>query len=221
MQQGQQGALAQVGVVRTGHQQRAVHRADGLQEDPGPSGAEVDVGRTELVEERHDVVRQRLAVVRLDGGGRTRSRSNELRHGRTLVLLGGPAAGRDRSTTEDQPHPVLPAQLLPAGHRHDEPEAVGQRGVELLSSQVGVAVDLARRVDRRPPVAQAGEFLTGQAPLVDQREQLVLQVGPTAVDLVEEDELGVPHGTGSAQVLKADAVVGRDRDADQVVVVEE
>ena len=77
-----------------------------------------------------------------------------------------------------------------------------------------------RRVHRRPPVPQVGELDAGDPALVDDREQLVLQVRPAAVDLVEEHELGTPDRPGRADEAQPAGVVGQ-RDADQVVVVEQ
>ncbi len=72
----------------------------------------------------------------------------------------------------------------------------------------------------RPAMTKRGQIFTGYAAFVHQRKEFVLQVGPAAVDFVEEDKLGVPHCTPSAEVIQAAVVIG-NWNANEIVVVQE
>ncbi len=124
--------------------------------------------------------------------------------------------------------PLVIAELRPVGHRHDEGEAVGQRGIKGFGTQVdvfpgrGVAAVKGRgRVHRSPAVAQALQPLALHAALMDDGEELVLQLGPGAVDLVDEDHLRVPHRGRCGQVAQGRSVLVRQGDANQVVEVDQ
>ena len=97
------------------------------------------------------------------------------------------------------------AQAVEAGRLEDEREAVGERDVERLGAVVGdrgaaVALRRRRRVHRRPAVAEPRERHSLGDALVDEREELVLELGTAARDLVEEHRLRLPHRGRRLQV---------------------
>ena len=148
-----------------------------------------------------------------DGAARLDRRPELRRGGRGDVL----------ARTEDHLLLLSLAEPFPCRHLGDEREAVGESRVEGLRTAVGVRFGLvvARgRVHRRPAVKQALEEDALDAALVHDREELVLQVGPAARDLVEENRLRVPDRRRGADEAEASLPV-RQRVADQVVVVEE
>ena len=69
-------------------------------------------------------------------------------------------------------------------------------------------------------MCQLVELDTLHAALVDDGEELVLEVGAAAIDLIEEDRLGVPDGGRGAQVLETALAIGHGV-ADEIVVVEQ
>ena len=88
-----------------------------------------------------------------------------------------------------------------------------RRAARPLRRQTGAAVAgsrlAGRRVHGRPAVAQAGEGQALGDTLVDQGEELVLDLGAAARDLVEEDGLGLPDRRRGLEV--DEAAVLRDR----------
>ena len=116
---------------------------------------------------------------------------------------------------------VLRREGAPVGHGHDEGEAVRQGGVERLGPEVGVLGGrLVDRVHGRPAMDEALELDALHAALMDDRKELVLEVGTAAVDLVEEDRLGVPDGGRRAQVREPTVAIGYGV-ADEVVEAEQ
>ena len=69
-------------------------------------------------------------------------------------------------------------------------------------------------------MTQRSQVFTGNAAFVHKWKEFVLQVGPAAVDFVEEDKLGVPHRTRSAEVIQTPVVI-RNWNANEIVVVQE
>ncbi len=96
-----------------------------------------------------------------------------------------------------------------------------KRCVQRLGAEIRVLGGrLVHGVHGRPAVGQLGQLEALHAALVDDREELVLEVGTAAVDLVEEDGLGTPDGGRRAQVLETTGAIGHGV-ADEIVVVEQ
>ena len=113
------------------------------------------------------------------------------------------------------------AQRGPARHLDDEGKAVRQRGVERLRAEIAVILVIARRrVHRGPAIAEPFERQSLYPPLVDDREQLVLDVRPAAADLVEDDGARPPDRRRGLHILEF-PVLPRQREAHEIVEIEE
>ena len=210
---------------------RAVHRVRGCPQHRGPPARDRPAGlcqrRHQRVDPAHDPVVVRLARLRgLDARALDQRRQGHGLLGMPVVALGDQPPARRRFDVGER------------RQRHHEGEAVGQRRVERLRAEVVVeegvgradvaravrggaagarAVGPRRRVHRRPAIAQRLERDAHRAPLVHDREQLVLHLGPAARDLVEEHRLRAPQRGRRAQVAQALAGFVGHREAEQVV----
>ncbi len=202
-------------------------RLPGLQDPRGPDRGDPphEHGAAARRAPKPGIVEQAERVADVDGGGRVGLRDRRQvacprrRHGHPEGV------GRrliDRSQVgHQQPLLLGGGERPPVGHRHDEREPVRERGVERVRAEVRVVGGvLVHRVHRGPAVPEAGQLDPLDPPLVDDREQLVLELRPAAVDLVEEDRLGVPDRGRRPQPVEAPVPVG-DRVADEVVVGEQ
>ena len=72
----------------------------------------------------------------------------------------------------------------------------------------------------RPAMTKRGQIFTGNAAFVHKWKEFVMEVGPTAIDFIEEDKLGIPHRTRSAEVIHAAVVIG-NWNTNEIVVVQE
>ena len=119
--------------------------------------ADVDGGRRVGLRDRRQVPRPRRRHGHPEGIGRRRIDRPQVRHQQPLLLGWG--------------------ERPPVGHRHDEREPVRERGVERVGAQVRVVGGiLVHRVHRGPAVPEAGQLDPLDPPLVDDREQLVLEL---------------------------------------------
>src|SRR5439155_17285368 len=109
-------------------------------------------------------------------------------------------------------------------HRDDEREAVGKRCIQRFRAAVEglLHITFIRRgwVHGRPAVKELVEQNSLDPSLVDDGEELVLEIGPAAGNLVDENGVGAPDGRGCLYELEAATPVG-ERVADQVVVIEQ
>ena len=116
------------------------------------------------------------------------------------------------------------AQIAPVRHLDKEPEAIGQRRIQRLRAEIllfVVMVAIGGRVHGRPAIAQLLEFHPLHAPLVDDRKELVLEIGPRAVEFIDEDHFGIPDRRRRGDVAQRGLGFVGQRDAHQVVVVDE
>ena len=116
------------------------------------------------------------------------------------------------------------AQIAPVRHLDEEPEAISKSWVQRLSPEIlflVAIVTIGGRIHRRPAIAQLFEFHSLHTPLMDDREELVLQIGPRAVEFIHEDDLCVPDCRRRGDVAQRGLGLVRQRDAHQVVVVNE
>ncbi len=116
------------------------------------------------------------------------------------------------------------AQIAPVRHFDKEPEAIGQCRIQRLRPEIllfVVMVAIGGRVHGRPAIAQLLEFHPLHAPLVDDRKQLVLEIGPRAVEFIDEDYFGIPDRRRRGDVAQRGLGFVGQRDAHQVVVVDE
>ncbi len=212
---GQPEAQGHEGGLVVGQQPGGTHRGDGPHQRRATSSRTAQVGRVEQAQGVADVDRARALGLR-DG--------REVALARVLDGLAEPLGRRrlDRlQIGEQEAILVLGRERAPVGHGHDEGEAVGQRGVERLGTEVRVfGGRLVDRVHGRPAMGEVLELDALHAALVDDGEELVLEVGAAAVDLVEEDGLGVPDGGRGAQVLEPAGAIGHGV-ADEVVEAEQ
>ena len=130
----------------------------------------------------------------------------------------GLRAGRAEAAA-DHAAARLGRQIVQRRQMQHEAEPIRQRRVERERPDIDVQlighVRRRRRVHRRPAVAQRVQRDALHALLVDDREELVLHLGPAAADLVEKDTLRAPERGRRAQVAQAVAI--RNGEAHQVV----
>ncbi len=170
--------------------------------------------------------RQQCDEVVLDGLGRPCRQQ--------LILLPGEAdeiSRRDGKRVlsgiliaQDRPLLLL-GEVLPARNLQDEAEPVHQCRIQRLGADVHVRLLVRRlrgrgRVHRRPSVPQALQFDSLHAPLVHDREELVLKLRACAVDLVDEDNLRIPDCRRSGEIPQPRPFLVRKWYPDEVVVVQ-
>lgn len=119
---------------------------------------------------------------------------------------------------------VRSSERLQVRDVEDEGETVGQRHVERFRADVLEPVAIftvrpRRRVHGSPAMMKTVERHALHTPLVHDREQLVLQVGPAARDFVEEDRLCAPDRRRRLEIRQL-AGLGYG-EADQIVEVEQ
>ncbi len=118
------------------------------------------------------------------------------------------------------------SEVLPCRHFYQERKPVSQGGIERFRTEVNVlrvihAIDRRRWVHGRPSVNQPIEFDSLYPALMDDREELVLQFRSGAVDFIEEHNLCVPDGGGSADISQAFTFLVGNGKTDKVVVIDE
>ena len=116
---------------------------------------------------------------------------------------------------------LILSQTGPCRHFHNKGKAICQRGIQWLTTHIAlVAVIGADRVHGGPTVSQAIQRQALHLALVDDGEELVLDVGATAADLVEDHCASAPDSRRSLDVFEAAVFPGYGK-TDQVIKVEQ
>ena len=217
VEKGDLRALRQFHPVAFKHDPGGMHTADRAQQQSGSTGTERQVTLRQFVDERDDVIGDAITTRGIDHLERVACPNDQF--GRQRIAGG---ACRDLRAGPDKGKTIVATDLAPVRHRDDEPEAVDERFIEFLDAEVARvgATEQTGRIDGGPAMTQRNQVFAGDAALVHQRKELVLQIGPAAVDFVEEDELGVPHCPGGAEIAETAVVIGNG-DADEIVVVQQ
>ena len=217
MNQSNLRALHKIDVIAFEHNSRGVNCTNCSQKQSSSTGAQSYCSLCQFINKRDDVIGDAITTCCVDHLECSGGLFNQLARRNVGVRLRYGFGSRSH-----QCKALVTTDLAPVRNRHDEPETIDQRLVEFFNAEVlrfGIAQQ-PWRIDCGPAMTQRGEIFTSYATLVHQRKEFVLQVGPAAIDFVEEDKLGVPHRTRSAEVIQTPVVI-RNWNANEIVVVQE